>query len=50
MRTAGTLSIAGPWLVAVGLFVALIATGAVAASSDPLIDLPTLTFLVVVGL
>jgi hypothetical protein len=50
MSGVGRLSIAGPWLLTVGLFVALMVTGAVAASNDPSIDLQTTTFLVVVGL
>jgi len=50
MSASGTFSIAGPWLLAVGLFVALLATGAVAASNDPLMNLGTLGFFVVIGL
>ncbi len=47
MSGAGRLSIAGPWLVAVALFVAVIVTGAGAMSDKSLLDLPTLAFLAV---
>ena len=50
MSASGTFSIAGPWLLAVGLFVALLGTWAVAASNDPLMNLGTLGFFVVIGL
>ena len=49
-RGADFLSIIGPWLIALGLFVSVLVSGAVAAATDGLMDLPTPAFLFVTGL
>ena len=45
----GRLSIVGPWLVAVGLYLAILVIGIGSATGDALLDLRTLVFLLLVG-